>query len=417
MITRAKSGHLKPRQILDLNHELVPAAPTSFTQDIQYPAWRDAMSKEFQALQTQGTWILVPSTSATNVLGCKWLFKTKYHSNGTIARYKARLVAQGFKQEYGLDYIETFSPVAKFPTIRIFLTVAVTNHWPLYQLDVSNAFLHGPLLETVYMKQPPGFVDKQFPTHHSTVRLYIIVYVDDILVTGNSVAALDKLLLALHSQFSMRNLGKPHQFLGLQVSEIPNGIHLTQSHYAASILHKAAMDDCKPVLTSLPTTFTKVSSPDPPYDRPEHYRQLTGALQYLTLTRPDLSFAVNFLCQHMHCPLQSHYLLLKCVLRYIQGTLSLGLPITASTLILQGFADSDWATDPINRRSISGYCAFLGSNLISWQVKKQTSVARSSTEAEYRALSTAACDIIWIRRLLSEFQLSQTQPTPLYCDN
>ncbi|PKU77483.1 Retrovirus-related Pol polyprotein from transposon TNT 1-94 [Dendrobium catenatum] len=152
MITRAQTGHLKPRQILDLNSPVIPLSPTGFTQASQHLVWRQAMSSEFEALQKQGTWILVPYTTDMNILGCKWLFKTKFHANGSVARYKARLVAQGFKQQYGIYYQETFSPVAKFPTIRILLTVAVTRNWSILQLDVSNAFLHGPLQETVYMK-------------------------------------------------------------------------------------------------------------------------------------------------------------------------------------------------------------------------------------------------------------------------
>ncbi|KAI0519536.1 hypothetical protein KFK09_006985 [Dendrobium nobile] len=310
------------------------------------------------------------------------------------------------------------------------------------------------------MKQLPGFVDKQFPNHicllkkaiyglkqaprewfstfssyliqygfhssstdpslqlfhHNSVQLYILVYVDDILLTGNS-SEIDKLLYALHSRFSMRNLGPVSQFLGLQITPTTTGLHLAQSTYASSILHKASMVDCKPVGTPLPNKFLHDVKSDALYKRPEHYHRLTGALQYLTITRPDLLYAVNFLCQHMHLPLQSNYNMLKRVLRYVKGTLSLGLPIQPSSLQLTGYADSEWAADHLDRRSITGYCSFLGHNLISWIVKKQSSVARSSTEAEYRALSTAACDLIWLRRLLAEFQLLQSEPTKLYCDN
>ncbi|XP_020682782.2 uncharacterized protein LOC110099833 [Dendrobium catenatum] len=311
------------------------------------------------------------------------------------------------------------------------------------------------------MKQPAGFTDSQFPNHicllkkaiyglkqaprqwlstfssylhqygfhtssadpsllmfqHNSDQIYILIYVDDILITGNSPNAIDKLLAALQNQFSIQNLGRLHHFLGLTVTYTPNGLHLDQSMYAATLLRRAAMENCKPLLTPLPTKFVTHSTSEIPYDNLEHYRQLTGALQYLTITRPDLSYAVNFLCQHMHTPLQLHYKLLKRVLRYVKGTLSLGLPITPSNLELQGFADSDWATDPITRRSVTGYCAFLGTTLISWIVKKQTFVARSSTEAEYRALSTAACDLIRLRRLLSKFQVQSVEPTILYCDN
>ncbi|KAI0498246.1 hypothetical protein KFK09_021487 [Dendrobium nobile] len=165
MLTRAKTGKLKPKPVFDLDHQVIPANPTSFTQAAKYVVWRRAMSSEFEALQSQGTWRLVPHEPGQNILGCKWLYKTKYNADGSVARYKARLVAQGFKQEHGLDYHETFSPVAKFATIRLFLTVAVSNSWSLFQLDVSNAFLHGKLHEQVYMKQPAGFMDPQYPHH------------------------------------------------------------------------------------------------------------------------------------------------------------------------------------------------------------------------------------------------------------
>ncbi|KAI0519453.1 hypothetical protein KFK09_006901 [Dendrobium nobile] len=311
------------------------------------------------------------------------------------------------------------------------------------------------------MKQSPRFVDKQFPNHicllkkaiygwkqaprewfstfsayliqygfrsssadpslllfnHNSIQLYILVYVDDILLTGNSTSEIDNLLTALHVRFSMRNLGPVSQFLGLQITSTATGLHLAQSIYATSILHKAGMVDCKPVSTPLPTKFLRNEQSDDLYERPEHYHQITGALQYLMITRPDLLYAVNFLCQHMHQPLQTHYNLLKRVLRYVKVTLSLGLPIRPTSLQLTGYADSDWAADHLDRRSITGYCAFLGHNLISWIVKKQSSVTRSSTEAEYRPLSTATCDLIWLRRLLAKFQSIQTEPTKLYCDN
>ncbi|XP_020690255.2 uncharacterized protein LOC110105202 [Dendrobium catenatum] len=215
----------------------------------------------------------------------------------------------------------------------------------------------------------------------------------------------------------MRNLGSLNKFLGLHATHFSSGIHLSQTHYAKEILTKAAMTGCKPVSTPLPTVLPPDDTTTELYSRPEFYRQIVGSLQYLTLTRPDLSFAVNYLCKHMHQPNVVHFQILKRVLRYIQGTIHLGLPIIRAPLQLTAFADSNWASDKTDRRSITGYCAFLGRTLISWTVKKQSSVARSSTEAEYRAISIAACDIIWLRRLLSEFQVSVCTPTKLYCDN
>ncbi|KAI0519586.1 hypothetical protein KFK09_007037 [Dendrobium nobile] len=460
MVTRFKSGNLKPTKILDLQHSVTPLTPTNYTQAAQFPIWRQAMSVEFDALQKQGTWILVPPSPTQNVLGCKWIFKTKLHSDGTIARHKARLVAQGFKQEYGLDFHDTFSPVAKFPTIRVLLTLAVNYNWTVLQLDISNAFLHGQLDEIVYMAQPKGFVDpekkdhvcllkkalyglKQAPRqwfatlssflltygfsnstadpsllvyHHADVHMYILVYVDDILLTGSNHSSIAKLLADLHNRFNMKNLGPVSYFLGLQVTQQPNGIHLNQSKYAADLLNRAGMPEARPVNTPLPLKLSVSPENSVPYSHPELYRTLVGSLHYLTLSRPDIMFAVNVLCQHMHHPQLFHFQLLKRLLRYIKGTIHYGLPIFRSTLHLTAFSDSDWASDSTDRKSITGYCAFLGDTLISWIVKKQTAVARSSTEAEYRAIATAACDIIWLQRLLTEFGI-HTSPTKLFCDN
>ncbi|PKU64015.1 Retrovirus-related Pol polyprotein from transposon TNT 1-94 [Dendrobium catenatum] len=449
MTTRLRSGHLHPKKIFDLQNSIVPVSPSSYSKAVKHEVWRKAMSTEFEALQHQGTWVLVPSSPELNVLRNKWIFKTKHNSDGSLARYKARLVAKGFHQEFGIDYFDTFSPVAKFHTIRILFTVAISRHWPILQLDVSNAFLHGHLEETVYMKHPQGFVDATYPNHvcllkkalyglkqaprqwfstfttfltefgfrisaadpslllfsKGSTQLYILVYVDDILLTGNESSIIDSLLASLQSRFHMRNLGPVSNFLGIQVSPISSGVHLSQSLYATTLLSRAGMKDCKPVQTPLPTKIPPLPAAAALFPQPELYRQIVGSLQYLTITRPDLSFAVNFLCQHMHNPYVLHFQLLKRVQRYLRGTISLGLPIVRSSLELQAYSDSDWASDSTTRRSVTGYCAYLGNNLVSWCVKKQTTVARSSTEAEYRALATAASDIIWLRRLLIEFKI------------
>ncbi|PKU72052.1 Retrovirus-related Pol polyprotein from transposon TNT 1-94 [Dendrobium catenatum] len=296
MITRLRSGLLQPKKIFDLQHSIIPSNPTSYSEAHKHSVWRKAMSMEFEALQQQGTWVLVPPSPNFNVLGNKWLFRTKYNADGTLARHKARLVAKGFNQEFGLDYFDTFSPVAKFPTIHILFTVAISRQWSILQLDISNAFLHGQLEETVYMKQPQGFIDSNYPNHvcllkkalyglkqaprqwfstftnfltefrflvsaadpsilrysKGAIQIYILVYVDDILLTGNHPSTIDYLLSALNSRFHMRNLGSVSNFLGLQVKHTSNGLHLSQALYAQTLLNKAGMKDCKPVLTPLP---------------------------------------------------------------------------------------------------------------------------------------------------------------------
>ncbi|XP_020676618.1 uncharacterized protein LOC110095421 [Dendrobium catenatum] len=214
----------------------------------------------------------------------------------------------------------------------------------------------------------------------------------------------------------MKNLGPVSFFLGLQVTQQPNGLHLNQSKYVADLLNRAGMSESRPVNTPLPLKIWVSPENSVPFPHPELYRNLVGSLYYLTLSRPDIMFAVNLLCQHMHHPQLFHFQLLKRLLRYIKGTIHYGLPILRSTLQLTAFSDSDWASDSTDRKSIAGYCAFLGETLISWIVKKQTAIAHSSTEAEYRAIATAACDIIWLQSLLTEFGINSS-PTKLFCDN
>ncbi|KAI0498152.1 hypothetical protein KFK09_021393 [Dendrobium nobile] len=247
--------------------------------------------------------------------------------------------------------------------------------------------------------------------------MYILIYVDDILLTGNSSSDIKRLLENLHSRFQMRELGSLSQFLGIQSTTTATGVILHQKLYAQRILERAGMQNAKPVPSPSSCKTIITTKSNEPYENPHMYRHLLGSLQYLTLTRPDIQFTVHSLSQHMHHPLKQHFEGLKRLLRYILGTLQLGLPLDRGPLQLKGFSDADWASNTDDRRSISGYCNYLGNSLISWQVKKQTNVARSSTEAEYRSLAAEAAEVIWLRRLLEDFHTPQTTPTIVYCDN
>ncbi|PKU85121.1 Retrovirus-related Pol polyprotein from transposon TNT 1-94 [Dendrobium catenatum] len=461
MTTRLRAGILKPKAIFDLSAvSTATSIPTSYKQASQYDHWRSAMAAEFSALQQNRTWSLVPRPTDKPILGCKWTFKNKLLPNGQIERHKARLVAQGCSQEFGVNYTETFSPVAKMVTIRILLTIALHNQWSVIQLNVANAFLHGDLLDEIYMKQPAGFVDQTHPQHvckiaqihlraqaitssvvpkftsllqtqgfqfskadpslliynHDNIFIFILIYVDDILVTGNDSTKISSILKQLHSAFRLKQLGDVSLFLGIQVNKTKQGYFLHQAHYARDLLTHAGFLDCKPAATPMGIK-RKVSVDEQPFPDPSLFRKIAGSLQYLSITRPDIAFATNSICQHMHKPRVKDYQDLKRLLRYIKGTLHFGLPLQSGHLQLITYADADWAADSSDRKSISGHCTFLGSNLISWSVKKQVTVAKSSTEAEYRSLSSATSEILWLRRLLSEFQVPQTQPTILNCDN
>ncbi|PKU70463.1 uncharacterized protein LOC110116695 [Dendrobium catenatum] len=220
--------------------------------------------------------------------------------------------------------------------------------------------------------------------------MYILIYANDILLTENTPIELDMLLSNLHTRFSMRNLGLLVQFLTIQAVPTSYGIYLNQHQYAHMIFERAGMQNSISVSTPTSCKSTLTADSNASFSNPQLYRQLEGSLQYPTLTLPDIQFAVHQICQQMHHPLNCHFDALKHPIRYIQGTSTSGLPLYKDFLTLHSHADSDWASNSNDQKSISGYCNFLSKSLISWQVKKQSTVARSSTEAEYRALAIAA---------------------------
>ncbi|XP_019197088.1 PREDICTED: uncharacterized protein LOC109190944 [Ipomoea nil] len=256
-----------------------------------------------------------------------------------------------------------------------------------------------------------------FYTTSGASKVYLLVYVDDIIVMGHDARAVDTLLTRLATTFKIRDLGKPSFFLGIETVDTKGGIVLSQRRYMTDLLGRAGMSDCKPLTT--PAAVTKpVTASDEPFDNLTQYRRIVGALQYLTIRRPDLSFSVNRLCQFMHAPTMDHWALAKRVLRYIKGTLAYGLRISASpTTTIHAYSDSDWAGCPKDRKSTSGYAVFLGDNLISWQSRKQRTVARSSTEAEYKVLADVAAEVTWVVSLLRELGLHDSQPSSIWCDN
>ncbi|XP_051228862.1 uncharacterized mitochondrial protein AtMg00810-like [Lolium perenne] len=230
---------------------------------------------------------------------------------------------------------------------------------------------------------------------------YLLLYVDDIIVTASSTAFLQHLLDRLHSEFAMTDLGDLHFFLGIAVSRSSDGLFL--SH---------------PVPTQVDTQSKLSATEGDLVPDATEYRSLAGALQYLTLTRPDISYAVQQVCLHMHAPRMSHLALVKRVLRYLHGTMDFVLHLHASSsTTLTAYSDVDWAGCPDSRRSTSGYCVYYGDSLISWSSKRQTTVSRSSAEAEYRAVAHAVAECCWIRQLLQELHRPLHSATLVYCDN
>ena len=226
---------------------------------------------------------------------------------------------------------------------------------------------------------------------------YLLLYVDDIVVTASSTAFLQHLLDRLHGEFAMTDLGDLHFFLGIAVSRFSDGLFLSQRQYTADLLQRAGMSDCHPVPTPVDTQSKLSAMEGDLVPDATEYRSLAGALQYLTLTRPDIS-AVQQICLHMHAPRMPHLALVKRVLRYIRGTMDLGLHLRASSSrALMAYSDADWAGCPDSRRSTSGYCVYYGDSLISWSSKRQTTVSRSSAEAEYHAVAHVVAKCCWLR--------------------
>jgi hypothetical protein len=399
MITRSKHQIRKPTLLPDGSVKYpLPSAlttfadspdiePTCYTTAAKYAVWREAMADEFTALLKNGTWSLVSPTPSMNIVGSKWVFRIKRKADGSVERYKARLVAKGFHQQAGIDFGETYSPVVKPITIRTVLTIAVSSGWCIKQIDVSNAFLHGFLSEKVYMSQPVGFVHPQQPNavcclkkalyglkqaprswfsrlsnrlfelgfsgsksdtslfifNSAEVRLFALVYVDDIILTGSSISVVDDLIKSLSLTFPIKDLDSLNFFLGVEVHRSSTGLHLSQQCYIADILKRTNMELAKPISSPMSAAAPLSKLDGISMTDPTIYRSTVGALQYLSITRPDIAFAVNKVSQFASDPCDVHWSAIKRILRYLKHTIMYGLlikPRLSSQLVV--FSDADW---------------------------------------------------------------------------
>ena len=246
----------------------------------------------------------------------------------------------------------------------------------------------------------------------------LLVYVDDLLITGNNAPLIQTLIQDLQNRFALKDLGLVKDFLGFAALRTTTGLHLTQSKYTTDLLIKTKMHSAKPVPTPMSAALKLHAASGPAFSDPTLYRSTIGALQYLTYTRLDIAFAVNKLNQYLQQPTELHWTACKRVLRYLKGTVHRGLHFTpASSLHLQVYTDADWASSIDDRRSTTSYCVFLGTNLLTWSSRKQSVVARSSTEAEYRALSHASTEVAWLCSLFSELGISLVNTPVIWCDN
>ncbi|XP_074556441.1 uncharacterized protein LOC141812295 [Curcuma longa] len=437
--------------------------PRNIQEALDDPSWKLAVMEEMNALRRSGTWEIVDLPKGKKPVGCKWVFTIKCKADGSIERYKARLVAKGFTQTYGIDYQETFAPVAKINSIRILLSLAVNSDWPLHQLDVRNAFLNGDLEEEVFMSLPPGFekgLDSKkvcklnkalyglkqsprawFERFGKTVISYgflqsqadhtifykhsekgkvaiLIVYVDDIILTGDDETELAVLKKNLAKEFQIKDLGVLKYFLGMEFARSKEGIFVNQRKYILDLLGETGLLGCKMVETPIEANLKLQAAKAEEVKDRELYQRLVGKLIYLSHTRPDIAFAVSMVSQFMHSPGEKHFEAVYRILRYLKGTPGRGLLFKKhGHLQIEVYTDADWAGSVTDRRSTSGYCSFVGGNLVTWRSKKQNVVARSSAEAEFRAVAHGICEVMWIKRILEELKLSYLTPMKVYCDN
>ncbi|XP_071913998.1 uncharacterized mitochondrial protein AtMg00810-like [Coffea arabica] len=290
----------------------------------------------------------------------------------------ARLVALGNRQEYGVDYEETFAPVAKMTAVWLVLAIAASTGWSLRQMDVKNAFLHGNLQEEIYMTPPL----KLFSTSSSDTDkglVLLLVYVDDIVITGNDSELISQLQEHLQRSFHMKDLGPLQYFLGLEVHSTSAGIFLHEHKYIQELIALAGLQDGRSVDTPLEVNVKNCRDEGDFLSDPSLYRQLVGSLNFLTITRPDISFAIQQVSQFMQAPRHLHLAAVRHIIRYLLGTSSRGLFFSRNSPDhLVAYSDADWAGCSDTRRSVTGWCMFLGNSLISWKSKKQDRVSKSS---------------------------------------
>lgn len=429
-----------------------------------WPVWKRAIEEELQSLEKNATWSLTELPPGRKVIDNKWVFKIKRHSDGSVDRYKARLVARGFSQRFGFDYTDTYSPVVKMTTLRILLSLANQEGWHVHQMDVKCAFLNGVLDEQVFMRQPSGFErggslvcrlnkaiyglkqasrkwnerfhefmcrmnfkrsEQDYCLYYcsmDTAVIYVVIYVDDILIIGSSEKAICDLKQKLSSEFEMRDLQEVRSFLGVNIQrDRERGVMVfEQKAYVKSILERFGMTNCKPSVIPMETHLKLEKEKNIKLFTRKPFKELIGCLMYLMVTsRPDICAAVNYFAGFQCCATDTHWIHLKRVLRYLRGTMDYQLVYRRKDLPekLLAFADADWGNDPNDRRSVSGFVIQFYGSTVAWATKKQSSVALSTTEAELKALCLASCELIWVANLLHSIGCEVKEPLTVYEDN
>jgi len=444
-------------------------------------SWMTAIRAEIKSLVDNKTFTVMRRPSGIRCLGLKWVFKVKENQDGTLARYKARCTALGNLQRDGFDYDETFSPVVRYSTVRTLLAVAAQRDLHVHQMDVDTAFLYGVMSEEpeIYVTVPEDYpipedlqdvpreqlvarVDKAIYGLKQSPRLwnkhiddtmhargftksaidpclyhrkddqggevYVTIYVDDLIIAASSPELITQFKDELKDIYAMKDLGELKYCLGMEIHHdwLRHTITVKQTKYISDILRRFGMDNCKSVTLPMDpgVKLSKSMSPSTLEGRAEAdrypYREVVGSLMYLMITsRPDISFAVGQLAMYMNCHGPQHHAAAQHVLRYLQGTRDVGLTygLDRSALSVSGYSDADWGAHVDTRRSTTGYVFYLAGGPISWKSKLQPTVALSSTEAEYMALTASAQEAMSLRSLAEDFSIDVSQPALLYEDN
>ena len=439
----------------------VPKTYSAAMKSEEKDEWSQAMDSEMNSMIENDTYQVVQLPEGKKAVKGRWVYSLKNDPSGNIV-HKARYVAKGYAQVAGVDYSETFSPTAKMTTIRILMQYAAEHGLPVHQLDVKTAYLNAPIDCEVYLEQPPGYTVKNnnetmvwklkkslyglkqsgrnwnslldnFFKEHGFTRsncdacLYmkgeryptlVLIWVDDIVIVSkqNEMMQTKKIL---KDRFKMKDLGPISWFLGIQFLQTEEGISMNQSYYLSGVLERFQMSECKPRATPCEPKFDVEEGPSTNNnsdDDVRRYREIIGSLVYaMSCTRPDLAWIVTKLSQHLSNPSPSDWTTVKHVLRYIKHTVQhkLFYRKSGSGLKLEGFSDSDWASSS-DRRSTTGYCFRLNEDggLVSWKTRKQPTIALSSCEAEYMALTAAAQEAISLKMLLKDFTAEEDNKLP-----
>ncbi|GKA55772.1 retrovirus-related pol polyprotein from transposon TNT 1-94 [Tanacetum coccineum] len=372
--------------------------PKNVKEAITDPAWIESMQEELLQFKRLDVWVLVLSPDNVKPITLKWLFKNKHAEENTIIRDKTRLVVRGYRQEEGIDFEESFVPVARMEAIRIFLVYAAHKSFTVFQMDVKIAFLHEGI---VWVKA-------------STKGM---VYVDDIIFGSTHPRYTQLFSDLMKSRFKMSMMGKMMFFLGLQVNQSPCGVFINQSKYVLEILKKYGMEAYDPVGTPMEIKDKLDLDQNGSLVDATKYRSMIGALMYLTSSRPDIVHATCLCARYQAKPTEKHLKEVKRIFRYLRGTVNTGLWYSKdSGFELTGFSDADYAGCKDTFKSTSGGAQFLGEKLVSWSSKKQDCTALSTAEAEYVSLSVCCAQVLWMRTQLTDYGFHFNK-IPIYCDS